>query len=180
MSEAVSARRGPSARRGSVSARRKDPRSRDPRGVTFGGLINEDPTRKYVRANKTGHYAVNYYEHLGYEVEVVKEGGVKFAGGLKTAQPGEAVTWMDTVLMSIDMEAYEDLVQFGADGQSGQAYADMIEDRIIDKNSLSVDDPMRGIFKSIPGTTVHKSVRMQERRGASEFESLGDESGDSQ
>lgn len=179
MPSAVSAQRGPSARRGTVSARRKDPRSRDPRGVTFGGLINEDPTRRYVRANKTGHYNVEFYEWLGYEVETMREGGTRFAGA-KTAQPGEAVTWMDTVLMSIDIEAWQEIVDYGADGQSGQAYADMIEDRILDKNSLGVDDPMRGIFKSIPGTTVSKNVTHARKSGAAEFEALGDESDDSQ
>lgn len=157
-----------------VTSRRKDPQSRDPRGVMFGGLINEDPTRKYVRANKAGRYNVEFYEWLGYSVETMRENGVRFAGA-RTAQDGEAVTWMDTVLMSIDIETWTEIDQFGADGKTGQAYADIIEDRIIDKNSLGVDDPMRGIFKSIPGTTVTKNVsRMQQKQG--DFESYADES----
>lgn len=173
-------RESPAARAASprrASTRRKDPQSRDARGLVFGGLLNADPNRKYVRVPKSGRFGVDYYEFLGYEVETVREGGPKLAG-IRTAQDGQPIGYLDTVLMSISLEAWEDLEQHGRDGSGGQARADLIEDRILDKGRLAFDDPSRGIFRSYPSLRVSKEVTpLSPERGG--FESFGDESSDS-
>lgn len=165
------------AGRPASAKRRVDPESRNPRGVEYGGLVNENPDRKYVRANKVGHYNVEFYEWLGYEVERRTEHGVKFAG-LKTAEMGEPITYMDTVLMSISLEEWEKLQQYGPNGQSGQQLADIIEDRIIDRSRMDIiEDPSRGIFKSAPsvrGVRLSKTVSaLTPQRG--DIEAYGDD-----
>jgi hypothetical protein len=169
------AARAASARR--ASTRRKDPQSRDARGLVFGGLLNHDPNRKYVRVPKSGRFGVEYYEFLGYEIETKREGGPRFAG-IKTAQDGEPVSYLDTVLMSMSLEQWQELDQHGHDGSRGQAYADIIEERILDKTRLAFDDPSRGIFRSYPTLKVEKSVTPL-RPQSGQFESFGDESADS-
>lgn len=154
------------AGRPAPAKRRVDPPSRNPRGVEFGGLINPNPERKYVRANKVGHYGLEFYEWLGYEVEVLAENGVRLAGvhgtKLKTSQLGEPITYMDTVLMSCSLERWDEIQRIGPNGDKGQELADIMEARILDKHRAdAMEDPSRGIFKSAPsvrGVRITKKV----------------------
>jgi hypothetical protein len=140
--------------------RRADPEARSVMGVEFGEIANAREDRKYLRANKVGRYNVDFYETIGYEVERRTEHGVSISG-VKT-ELNQPITYADTVLMSIDLETWNRIQEYGLNGKSGQAYSKMLEDRILDrKRNDIIEDPSRNIYRSQPrvrGTTVTKTV----------------------
>ncbi len=128
--------------------RRRDPRSRPVNGAYEWGMIkNPDPTKKYVAVNMNdSQQGPEYYEYLGYE-PVIRETGddaLQWFGG-KTVDEGAEMTNRGHMLMAIDKEKYEDLVEWGANGTTGQARADEVEDQILDRRG-GVDE-LRGMHR---------------------------------
>jgi hypothetical protein len=122
---------------------RKDPIKRHIDAVSpWNSIKGADPERHYVWVNPNSEMGLEYYEHLGYDVEEKRVGGPSVAGG-RTTQDGQPITMRGHVLMSCDAETRERLVEVGPDGQGGQREIDRLEDRIIDKRSGM--DPLRGM-----------------------------------
>jgi len=152
--------------------KRVDPETRGPRGVEFGGLVNANPEKHYVRVPTVGRFNTEYYSWLGYDVErFVPEGGVKLAG-FRSAQPGEPLSYMGTVLMSIDRSEHERIVSEGMDGRTGQKLADVRESSILNKSRAGASDPMRGIYSQI-GVELKSNNKIEERVG--DIEEFGDD-----
>lgn len=140
------------ARRG----RRRDPKKRAVDGsAAWTRLENRRDDRHYVLvySGDGAEFGVPYYESLGYSIETVQPGGVALKAG-RTSKNGEPVSFRGHVLMSISTEDYEDIVEYGPDGQSGQVGADEIEDRMVDR-SKGVD-----LLRGMGGLTgVHVTGR---------------------
>lgn len=133
-----------------AAPKRQDPKPRHIDGISvWANVRGKDPTRVYVLANKTGIMGADWYQMLGYKIETAdytaagQAKGVYLAGG-KTARQGEPLEMMGLVLMSISKEKHDLIERHGIDGQSGQAEADEIEARIIDKEAGGTDE-MRGM-----------------------------------
>lgn len=105
----------------------------------------KDPNRHYVLANKAliGVGGSDYYVELGYLIETQRPDGPKLAGGQTTRKEGDPLEVFGHVLMSCTLERRIEIDEYGPDGQSGQAGADLVENKIIDK-SRGVD-LLRGI-----------------------------------
>lgn len=118
---------------------RKDPaKARVDRSLQMGGIKNNDPSKKYVWAYKASQYGgVGYYENLGYDIEVVRDGGPYCVSVRKNIANGSPIEWMDNVLMSISLA---DIAEIEAEGQRD---ADDMDARILSKSS--VVDGLRGI-----------------------------------
>ena len=109
-----------------ASARRDPPPRRIDRQASWGAIKGGDPTKHYVWVYKASqHGGIGYYENMGYEVEVVREGGPTCIAQRKARSEGQPVEFMDNVLMSIDKALLEE------DYQAGQAEVDEMERRII-------------------------------------------------
>ena len=63
---------------------------------------------------------------------------------VKTGNPGDPITVMGCVLMSCSKERWAEIEQFGDYGETGQAAADALEQRILDRRA-GVVDLMRGL-----------------------------------
>lgn len=130
-------------------APRKDPAERNPRfGKSFDQLINARTDRKYVKVSKNDpQIGVDYYTWLGYQVERLEPGGVRFAGA-STCEPGSPLTYRDTVLMSIPLDKWEEIEKWGADGMHGQAKCDRIEQDLLKEDTgAGLEDPFRGLHR---------------------------------
>lgn len=169
----------PAPRKGPIAARatttgRKDPVERNPRfGKSFDQLVNARPDRKYVKVSKNDpQIGVDYYTWLGFQVERLEPGGVRFAGA-STCEPGSPLTYRDTVLMSIDLETYYEIERFGADGMGGQAHADALEKRILKpRTAAGMEDTFRGLHKlQEQGThVVNTTLPLREETARDGFE----------
>lgn len=128
--------------------KRTDPRRLRPVDGTspWAVLINQDPTKKYVLANKADQFqGAAYYEAIGYDVELVQEGkdALRFLAG-RNGRVGEPLENFGHVVMSIDLERWNEIEKYGIAGGRGQDGADKIERRIVDHES-GIDDPLRGL-----------------------------------
>ncbi len=142
---------------------RKDPRAkRHTEGAAgWANLKNANLKRKYVLVSQHDkEQGVDYYLYLGYTAESQTEGGVCFARG-RTGVDGDEMVMRGHLLMSIPLEAAEELEDFGADGETGQAGADEIEERIIQKQGG--EDLLRGLMG-------HRHARTQNMIGSNEVE----------
>jgi hypothetical protein len=106
--------------------------------------------RHYVQVYKAAkEQGIAYYQDLGYTIERHGADAPQLRGknvnsdGSERHKSGDAIEYMDNVLMSIPMEDYERLQKEGPYGDSGQEWADKLEAQIIDKRG--VEDPMRGM-----------------------------------
>lgn len=109
-----------------ASARRDPPPRRIDRQASWGAIKNADPAKKYVWVYKASqHGGIGYYENMGYEVEVIREGGPTCVAQRKARNEGQPVEFMDNVLMSIDKAVAEE------DEAAGQLEVDELERRII-------------------------------------------------
>jgi hypothetical protein len=133
-----------------ATPKRKDPKPREVTGLALGAngesrftkIVNKDPQKKYVLAWQADDVTgASYYESLGYDIELYRDGGPRLAA-MRKAQPGEAMVFRGCVLMSISLEAYNELQKFGEEGNTGQAWADSIEKRI--HKSKRVENPFAG------------------------------------
>jgi hypothetical protein len=91
-------------------------------------LENKDSNRIYCWVPEHGHYDRGYYESLGYELETLREGGVRpmRLGATKMGGPIRQLNGM--LLMSCPREMREDL------DRAGQDDMDALEKRIYDKS----------------------------------------------
>jgi hypothetical protein len=120
---------------------RKDPKPRHLDGSAVWGLLkNRDPDKHYVYVNKGDAESFATYDAAGYEIETLTQMGVRPAGG-KTGKLGEAIEVRGMVLMSISKDRFNEIEQFGVDGNSGQSEADRLEQMILDRRGF---DPLRG------------------------------------
>lgn len=103
-------------------------------------LEGKDPRRHYVFANPGGfgRFSVSWYARQGYVAEQLQAGGVRPEACLsgKELDTGKPIVINDYVLMSIarwDDDAPNDLAaieEYGSHGGTGQAYLDVIEERL--------------------------------------------------
>lgn len=142
----MSAAAAPAAARGKKPVRRVDPRPKHIDGTApLMRLKNANPKKVYKAASVSDPvFGLQHYRAMGWDVEIYtgEPHGLQFAGG-QTCKPGDPLESMGHVIVSLDAEKYAQVVQFGEDGASGQAEADEIENRIIDRNSMK--DAVRGI-----------------------------------
>ena len=124
---------------------RIDPPTRPVDGVApFFAVRNQDPSRKYVFVPKSAtEHGVDHYTYLGYEVETYQESGPFLAMGKKPAV-GTEIESRGQILMSIPLERWEQLQEYGADGTSGQNAADEQQKRMLNSGK-AVTDTMRGL-----------------------------------
>ena len=141
---------------------RRDPARR--RSDNAGNLTRlNDADKNYVYclvSLKAEEFGVDYYEQLGYEKCVRKEGAPYVASAPNASKPGEHVLYRGHVLMRIKKALHEALDRDGPDGETGQRFVDQLEGRFVDRNLVAGEDPMRGIvasrnpyFKSVNETT---------------------------
>jgi hypothetical protein len=140
----MSAAAAPAAR-SKKPVRRTDPRPKHVDGMgSLARLKNQNPTKRYVLASVSELSGLQRYRAMGWDVEIYtgEPNCLQFAGG-QTCKPGDPLETMGMVCVSISAEKHAQIVQYGEDGESGQAEADRIEDRIIDRGSMR--DAIRGI-----------------------------------
>jgi len=127
---------------------RKDPVTRPINaGSPYFELTSPQPDRKYVWVYKAApEHGVEYYEAIGYTPVQYRRGGVKARVG-KMLKPGNFVESRGHILMECTAERAEEIYQFGEDGNSGQAAADVIERKMYNSKKaiaeLSARVPMR-------------------------------------
>lgn len=137
---------------------RKDPKPRHLDGsAVWSRLVDRKDDRHYVYVNKGDPDALATYEAAGYDVEVLKEGGVRPAGG-RTCQIGAPIEMRGLVLHSCSMERKRQIELEGIDGDSGQLEADRIEEHIVDRRGF---DPLRGMHNRI-GVSVRNEIERPE------------------
>lgn len=159
----------------SAAKKRIDPPKRPVTDVARrGSLKNLRSDRHYVKVYKAApDQGIDYYLDLGYEIEVIKDGGPSLTGVGKenpfhARRPGDPIEHMGHVLMSCPMERKEQIDRYGVDGDGGQEKADIVENRIVDK-SKAVDDPMRGMT-GIRGRSGNRVFSMQNETSQLEAE----------
>lgn len=137
---------------------RKDPKPRHLDGsAAWAKLKNQDPDKHYVFVNKGDLDAMSFYDSVGFDVEVLKENGVRPMGG-RTGKIGDPIEVRGMILHSISKERQAEIEMHGADGDSGQADADRIEQDIIDRRGF---DPLRGMHSRFIHLT--KEIQAPER-----------------
>lgn len=127
--------------------KRKDPRNRhlDGSATAWTQVINRDPNRHYVLVSVGADEGPDWYESIGYQVDVYGgEKGLKLKGGKVNKTVGEPIEVRGHLLMSCSMERKEEIDRYGADGDSGQEHADEIERRL-SLNKSRGRDALRGL-----------------------------------
>lgn len=82
------------------------------------------PLHHYVlvpKSSGTGTYTVGHYQQMGYKVVPLITDGPRISGIPKDSPPAPHQEWMGCLLMSLDMDEYEDIQQYGLDGEGGYA-----------------------------------------------------------
>lgn len=136
----------PSAARGPRAGVRHDPRPKHIDGTSpLMKLVNKNPQKVYRAVTITGEFGLPRYRMLGWTVENYdgEENGLRFAAG-ETCPVGGPLESMGMVIVSMSAEKYAELEMYGEDGNGGQAYADLVEEKILDKRGGLVDR-VRGI-----------------------------------
>src|SRR5689334_10610190 len=135
-------RREPMAQR--ATQLRKDPVNRSAGASPVFLLKDKDPSRVYCwvyLATPADGQGPDYYEYLGYRREVWSADGPK-PQGMKF-KDGDEIVVRGHVLMSCDERRYRDIVQYGPEGETGQAGADKLEKNLIKRRGGF--DPLRGL-----------------------------------
>jgi hypothetical protein len=128
---------------------RSDPVNRRVDGVSqFARVNNRDPNKHYVMVPLASEAAPrdmdsDYYEAMGYEIVRKEPGGPRFGAGGSAKKDGDPLVNRGHVLMCCTRERYEEIVQHGADGQSGQELSDQLTNRLVRKGGF---DPLRGMM----------------------------------
>lgn len=133
---------------------RKDPAPRhsdgmasSARGSRFTTIVNRDPSKRYILAWKADEQTgAPYYEALGYDVEIHREGGPRLAG-IKRNVPGGAIEFRGCVLMSIDEEEAQRMEREGDGFSLGTDWADTLEKRI--RKQKRAENPFAGAPKAV-------------------------------
>jgi len=125
--------------------KRHDPRSRKLVGAEgWTEIKNKDPNRKYVWVDANNKdKGPDYYYAIGYEFETLRKDGPKPINGRTVENEGERITMMGNNLMSIDVESWDYIQEFGEGGNTGQAMWDELEQKIVSRREGL--DPLRGI-----------------------------------
>ena len=136
------------------TAKRIDPPARPIDGaLPYFNVQNKDPGREYVWVYKAAQdFGVEHYLYMGWEMERYREGGplpsirpVKIDdNGQEEDLNGRVIESRGNVLMSMDKAKHAQMVEYGADGVSGQHAADERDSRLLDKTK-HMKDAMRGI-----------------------------------
>lgn len=118
-----------------------------------GSLINSDPQRKYVLVPRNDEHPLNYqyYQNMGYEIEICKPGGVRIRMG-SPVKDGQPLQMRELVLMSCDLKTAQKIFEEGPNGLTGQKYYDNMMARIR-KNPTE-----RKPHEIIPGLTERYDV----------------------
>lgn len=130
-------------------AKRSAPVRRDPKRhidpeMQFGNVAGRDPSRKYVLANPNDpDRGVDYYLSIGYVIEAPTDGGPRVVGGSKK---DGTWTFRGQVLMSVDIERWTEIQEVGADGRTGLALADLLEQKIVKPGGVDGVRGMAGVF----------------------------------
>lgn len=105
-----------------------------------GALKNADPAKKYVWVNKVDQLGgIGYYENLGYDIVLKREGGPTCATSRKGAPDGSPVEFMGHVLMEIEKEVADAAAEEGM----GSVYA--LQRRILGPGAGEKLDDIKGI-----------------------------------
>lgn len=109
--------------------KRIDPKSRPIDGLAgMVALENQDPDRVYCWVPEHGNYDRGYYESLGYELETLREGGVR-PMRLGSSKLGGPIKQLNGMLLMSCNKAIR--AEFDA---AGQLDMDALEERIYDKS----------------------------------------------
>lgn len=123
---------------------RKDPARRPLNGLTpWNEVVNQDPDFRYVLVSpEAREMGPEYYEMLGYEyVTYQGDKAPRLAAGKH--REGEKIVSMGQYLMCIRNDAYAQLNQYGANGQSGQELLDQISSSMLDRHRGGIN-PVQG------------------------------------
>lgn len=143
---------------------RKDPKSRPTDGARTAGVRNANPERVYVLVSKNDTLqGPEFYEDMGYEY-VRQADPERMAGSRNRGESTDTVEYRGHVLMWISKQEHMRIVREGPYGDTGQKYADQIENRIVDKKSAARDS-LRGL-----GANHGLSVVNETERPVSAFE----------
>jgi hypothetical protein len=121
-------------------------------------LDNQDPNKHYVWASLTteiaGIQAVDYYENIGYDVELHKPGGVVSGLGrtARERKAGQRIEQYGCVLMSCSLERKAEIDQYGPDGDGGQQRASELEQKYLRQGGR---DLMRGMNPNSAFVRLH-------------------------
>lgn len=90
-----------------------------------------DPDHKYVLVPADENHPMNvaYYESQGYEQVLCQKDGVRIRMGSKPTD-GKPLQWRGMTLMRCTKERAQEIFQYGASGNTGQAYFDKLMARI--------------------------------------------------
>lgn len=123
---------------------RKDPKRRiDPENMS-GNVSGKDPGRKYVLANPNdAETGCDYYLSIGYDFEEPRDGGPRVIGG---STKDNRITFRGHVLMSVPLQRWEEIQEFGPDGRSGLALASELERKIVKPGGVDGVRGMAGVF----------------------------------
>jgi hypothetical protein len=128
--------------------KRRDPKNRhiDASSNSWAAVRNRDPGKHYVLvSNAADDQGPDYYESMGYEVEVYGgANGVSLRGGRSTKELGSPIEMRGHTLMSCSLERKAEIDQYGADGDAGQELADEVEQRL-SLNKGRGRDALRGL-----------------------------------
>lgn len=122
-------------------------------GTPYFQLINEDPEKAYKWVYKGAReMGVDYYQdYLGYEPVLYQDGGVRAKVGSKK-KAGEYVESMGHLLMWCSKERAKEIEERGADGSSGQVWADELERKMFNSKKAHAELARRVAFRSGDGT----------------------------
>lgn len=112
-----------------------------------GQLINADPAKKYVLVPRDENHpmGVQYYEAMGYELEICTPDGVKIRMG-EPVKPGSPLGWRGHALMSCSKARADEIFEFGPTGNTGQRYFDQLMQKIRkDPTSKKPHEHVRGL-----------------------------------
>jgi hypothetical protein len=109
------------------------------------GLRNPDCRRHYVWVSKTEkNQGVDYYMDAGFDIEHYQgKDGVQAVGGMSTRKEGDVIERHAAILMSCSIERWEEICQFGMDGESGQDLADKMQKQITSPSAAQ--ETIRGL-----------------------------------
>lgn len=150
-------------RRTAPESGRKDPKRRHIDGVLpWAKILNQKPGFKYALISKSPNQWATAMAK-GYEPVRREEGSEEFAGGI-TAEVGQMMEMQGLVLCRIPKQRWLEIEQFGENGDTGQALADEMEARIINKRSGELD-PIRGLGGFVP--ELNTTTAIEESQEAS-------------
>lgn len=141
---------------------RKDPKRRHVDGtLSWAKILHKKSDHEYALISKTPNQWATAMAK-GY-VPCRQGDGEEFAGGM-TAEHGQIMEMQGLVLCRIPKQRWLEIQQYGENGDTGQALADEMEARIINKRSGELD-PIRGLGGFVP--TLDTVTQIEEGQEAS-------------